>query len=165
VAAVAVERRISRLVEDAAREAGIADDIDWKGRVDLTLSSGDQLVVLEFMRPGLTVDRAHIDRFQRYVDILRARVTANSVLGFRDITGLLVADKLHRRPEDLRAFERMAADGMHCEEWHVLLDQAEAQWKDFLFVLAGRAPDDERVKALTVDTAGETRSAVEFPEV
>jgi hypothetical protein len=21
----------------------------------------------------------------------------------------------------------------HCEEWHVLLDQAEAQWKDFLF--------------------------------
>jgi histidine kinase/DNA gyrase B/HSP90-like ATPase len=148
-----VERRISRLVEDAAREAGITDDIHWNGRVDLTLSSGDQLVVLEFMRPGLTVDRAHIDRFQRYVDILRARVTANSALGFRDITGLLVADKLHRRPEDLRAFERMAADGMHCEEWHVLLDQAEAQWKDFLFVLAGRAPDDDRVKALTAGTA------------
>jgi hypothetical protein len=150
---VQVERRISKLVEDAAREAGITDNIDWKGRVDLTLSSGDQLVVLEFMRPGLTVDRVHIDRFQRYVDILRTRVTPNTALGFRDITGLLVADRLHRRPEDLRAFERMAADGMHCEEWHVLLDQAEAQWKDFLFVLAGRAPEDDRVRALTAGTA------------
>jgi hypothetical protein len=101
------------------------------------------------MRPGLTVDRNHIDRFQRYVDILRARVAVNTALGFRDVTGLLVADKLHRRPEDQKAFERMAADGMHCEEWRVLLDKAEAQWKEFLFVLAQRAPDDGRINALT----------------
>lgn len=144
-----VERRIRHLVEDALKGSGIRDDTDWDGRVDLTLSSGSQLLILEFMRPGLTVDRNHIDRFQQYVDILRARVGANSALGFRDITGLLVADKLHRRPEDQKAFERMAADGMHCEEWRVLLDQAEAQWKEFLFALADRAPDDDRVKALT----------------
>jgi hypothetical protein len=37
-------------------------------------------------------------------------------MGFRDITGLLVADRLYRRPEDLRAFDRMAPDGMHCQE-------------------------------------------------
>ncbi len=144
-----VERRIGNLVEDALKESGIHDDTDWNGRVDLALSSGYQLLILEFMRPGLTVDRNHIDRFQRYVDILRARVGANSALGFRDIRGLLVADKLHRRPEDQKAFERMAADGMHCEEWRVLLDQAEAQWKDFLFALADRAPNDDQVKALT----------------
>ena len=136
-------------MEDARKEAGIHDDIGWDGRVDLTLSSGAQLLVLEFMRPGLTVDRNHMDRFQRYVDILRARVEANSALGFRDITGLLVADKLHRRPEDQKAIERMAGDGMHCEEWRVVLEQAEAQWKDFLFALADRAPEDDRVKALT----------------
>jgi hypothetical protein len=113
-----VERRISRLVEDAAREAGITDDIDWNGRVDLALSSGNQLVVLEFMRPDLTVDRAHIDRFQRYVDILRARVTANTALGFRDITGLLVATGRHKsipadgsRWDALRGVARAAASG------------------------------------------------------
>jgi hypothetical protein len=61
----------------------------------------------------------------------------------------------------------MAADGMHCEEWHVLLHQAEAQWKDFLFVLVGRAPDDDRVKALTGGTAAsdEAVSAVGLPQV
>ncbi len=149
-----VERRIKDLVAEALQESGISDDIDWKGRVDLALSSGSQLLILEFMRPGLTVDRNHIDRFQRYVDILRARIDANTALGFRDITGLLVADNLHRRPEDQKAFERMAADGMLCEEWRVLLDQAEAQWKDFLFVLAERAPEDDRVKALVTSEVG-----------
>ncbi len=102
------------------------------------------------MRPGLTIDRNHIDRFQRYIDILRTRIGANTDLGFRDITGLMVADRLQRNPEDQLAFTRMAAYGMHCSEWGVLLDKAEAQWKDFLFVLAERAPDDDRVRALTV---------------
>src|SRR5262249_37568789 len=110
--------------------------------------SGSQLLILEFMRPGLTVDRIHIDRFQRYADILRARVAANASLGIRNITGLLVADKLHRRPEDQIGLDRRAADGMHCEEWRALLDKAEAHGKDFLFVLAQRAPDDDRIKAL-----------------
>jgi hypothetical protein len=153
-----VERRIGNLVDDALNESGIANDVDWDGRVDLTLSSGAQLLILEFMRPGLTIDRNHIDRFQRCVDILRARVRPSTELGFRDITGLLVADRLHRRPEDQSAFNRMAADGMHCEEWRVLLNQAEAQWRDFLFALADRAPDDERIKALTDDSEGRSAS-------
>lgn len=145
-----IERRIGRLVEDALAESGIKDDIDWNGRVDLALSSGRQLLILEFMRPGLTVDYNHIERFQRYVDILRSRVDVNTTFGFQDITGLLVADKLHRRPEVNKVLERMASDRMYCSEWYVLLDKAEAQWKDFLLALAARAPDDDRVRALTV---------------
>jgi hypothetical protein len=78
---------------------------------------------------------------------------ANTNLGFRDIIGLLVADKLHWRPENQRVLERMARDGMNCEEWRVLLSKAEAQWKDFLFVLAQRAPEDDRIKALTASDA------------
>lgn len=136
-------------MEDALAESGIKNDTDWNGRVDLALSSGTQLLILEFMRPGLTVDRNHIDRFQRYVDILRGRVDANTTLRFQDITGLLVADKLHSRPEVSQVLKRMAFDRMHCSEWRVLLDKAEAQWKEFLFALAARAPDDERVRALT----------------
>ena len=146
-----VERRIGLLVADALQESGIAADIDWHGRVDLTLSSGNQLLVLEFMRPGLTVDRNHINRFQQYIDILRARLGTNTDLGFQMVTGLLVADKLNRRPEDLHAFRRMAADGMRCSEWGILLAGAEAQWKDFLGALAARAPDDERVRSLAAD--------------
>jgi hypothetical protein len=115
------------------------------------------------MRPGLTVDRNHINRFQQYVDILRTRVTANTGLGFREVSGLLVAEKLHRRPEDLRAFERMASDGMHCFEWRVLLDRAEAQWKEFLFALADRAPNDDRLKALACDAPGSAGAGGDGP--
>lgn len=143
-----VERRVDKLVEDALQESGIANDVDWEGRVDLCLAGGRELLVLEFMRPGLQVDRNHIDRFQRYVDILRSRVHANSDLGLEHITGLLVADKLHRRPEDAGAIERMARDGMFCQEWEILLANAASQWSEFLDVLVERSPDDARVKEL-----------------
>ena len=86
-------------MQDALNEAGIIGDVDWNGHVDLALSSVSQLLIIEFMRPGLTVDRNHMDRFQRYVDTLRSRIGANTALGLRDITGLLVADTLHRRPK------------------------------------------------------------------
>lgn len=152
----AVETRIYKLAAEAAAEAGIEKDDDWKGRVDLALSSGDQLMILEFMRPGLAVDRNHIDRFQRYVDILRDRVEANTGLGgtegFRNIRGLLVADKLNAKPEDRHVIQRMAQAGMLCREWPVLLAEAEAQWSEFLNVLAKRSPDDERVNALRSPT-------------
>jgi hypothetical protein len=143
-----VERRIGKLVQDALQTAGIAADIDWEGRVDLTLSSGHELLVLEFMRPGLTVDRNHIDRFQHYIDVLRSRIRANSSLQLTLVTGMLVADNLDRKPENANAIERMKQDGMLCTEWRVLLPEAEAQWNQFLEILVDRAPDDSRVRAL-----------------
>ncbi|UUX96608.1 ATP-binding protein [Aquabacterium sp. J223] len=146
----AVERRIDKLAAQVATEAGVDTDNDWDGRVDLTLSSGDQLLVLEFMRPGLTVDRDHINRFQLYMDTMRARVGANTGLGFRSIRGMLVADKLHIRPQDKGAIDRMAADGMVCREWEVLLGEAEAKWSEFLDALAARSPDDARVRSLAL---------------
>ena len=165
----AVETRIGKLAAEAAAESGIEKDDDWKGRVDLALSSGDQLMVLEFMRPGLAIDRNHIDRFQRYVDILRDRVEANTGLGgtsgFRSIRGLLVADKLNAKSEDRHVIQRMAQAGMLCREWSVLLSEAEAQWSEFLDVLAKRSPDDERVRALRPpDTSTDADSPASIDE-
>lgn len=145
----AIERRIDKLAAEVATEAGVDTDDDWNGRVDLALSSGDQLLILEFMRPGLTVDRDHINRFQLYMDTLRARIGPNTGLGFRSVLGVLVADKLHVRPQDRGAVDRMANDGMVCREWSVLLGEAEAKWSDFLDILRARSPDDARTQALT----------------
>jgi hypothetical protein len=144
----AIERRIDKLAAEVATEAGVDTDHDWDGRVDLALSSGDQLLILEFMRPGLTVDRDHINRFQLYMDTLRARIGANTGLGFRSVLGVLVADRLHVRPQDRGAIERMAKDGMVCREWSVLLGEAENKWSDFLNILTTRSPDDARTQAL-----------------
>ena len=154
-----VERRIGKLVDDALGESGIATDPDWAGRVDLTLSSNQELLVLEFMRPGLPIDRDHMERFQRYVDILESSVQANSSLGLTKITGLLVADKLTRKPQNRNLIARMAAAGMLCEEWSVLLAKAAAQWKDFLGILFDRSPDDIRMRSLRTTDAGDASDA------
>jgi hypothetical protein len=143
-----IERRIDKLVEDALGESGIATDPDWAGRVDLTLSSNEELLVLEFMRPSVSIDRDHMERFQRYVDILESSVQANSGLGLKKITGLLVADNLNRKPQNRNLIGRMAGSGMLCEEWSVLFRTAAAQWEDFLGILVERSPDDMRMRSL-----------------
>lgn len=144
-----VETSVRHLVEEAAAEAKLDDD-DEAGnkRVDLVLSSGRQLLVVEFMRPGLTVDREHVDRYQEYVDVLRSKIVSNTDHDFEIVSGLLVADRLNRRAGMEGVLNRLARDDMNAIEWKGLLGQAGAQWKEFLSVLVARAPEDERLAGL-----------------
>ena len=144
-----IERSVNTILAEAATEAQLdADDDDANKRIDLALASGRQLLVVEFMRPGLTADRDHLNRYQLYVDILRSRITANTQLGFETISGLLVADELGRKPGMELALNRLASDGMPAIEWQGLLATARAQWEDFLDVLVERAPEDDRLAGL-----------------
>lgn len=144
-----VETSVRHLVEEAAAEAKLdADDEAGNKRVDLVLSSGRQLLVVEFMRPGLTVDREHVDRYQEYVDILRSKIVSNTDHDFEIVSGLLVADRLNRRAGMEGVLKRLAGDDMKAIEWKGLLGQAGAQWKEFLSVLVARAPEDERLARL-----------------
>ena len=144
-----VETSVRHLVEEAAAEAKLdADDEAGKKRVDLVLASGRQLLVVEFMRPGLTVDREHVDRYQEYVDILRSKIVSNTDHDFEIVSGLLVADRLNRRAGMEGVLNRLALDDMKAIEWKGLLGQAGAQWREFLSVLVARAPEDERLASL-----------------
>ena len=147
-----VETSVRNLVEEAAADAKL-DAYDEAGnkRVDLVLSSDRQLLVVEFMRPGLTVDREHVDRYQLYVDILRSKITSNTDHDFEIVSGLLVADRLNRRAGMEGVLKRLAADDMKAIEWKGLLGQAGMQWKEFLDVLVARAPEDERLAGLRED--------------
>lgn len=147
----AVERGVATLVQRAARESGIASDDNFRGRVDLVLSSGEHLLILEFMRPGLTVNLDHINRFDDYVRIMRADVAANTGWRFNKITGYLVADNLRRRANVLSRLESLSRDDMFALDWHTLLEEAAAQWQEFLDILADRDPQDERLQALLVE--------------
>ena len=142
------ETSVNTLVREAAAEAGMDRDEDWRQRVDLVLSSGNQLLVVEFMRPGLTVDRDHINRYQNYIDILRERISANTGLEFRGVEGLLVADKLNRPTGMSGILERLDAADMKALEWSTLLERASQGWDEFLDILVSRAPDDDRLKKL-----------------
>ena len=143
------ETSVKNLVEAAANEAGLNSDDEWKKRVDLVMSSGRQLLIVEFMRPGLTVDRDHVNRYQEYIDILRSSIQANTELDFNTVSGLLVADNLDRKRGMNLTLRRLEEADMKALEWKGLLLRAAAQWEEFLDILVSRAPDDDRLSTLT----------------
>lgn len=143
-----IETSVRKLVADAAKEARLDSDKRWNKRVDLVMSSGRQLLVVEFMRPGLTVDWDHLARYQRYINILRSSIDSNTELGFNSVSGLLVADKLDHRRGMKETLLQLAESDMKALEWRRLLERAEAQWGEFLQVLIERAPEDDRLADL-----------------
>ena len=144
----AVEKSVQGLLDRALSESGIADDIEFKGRVDLALASGDHLLILEFMRPGLSLDWNHINRFERYVLLIRNKLKANTGGQFKRATGYIVADKLESRADLEDKVLALEDHQMYALDWPTLFAKAIAQWQDFLQILAGRDPQDERLQVL-----------------
>ena len=142
------ETSAKNLIDSCAKESGIHNDESWNGRIDLVLVSGQHLLVIEFMRPGLSVDRDHINRYQVYIDVLRQKVEANTGLGYKQVSGLLVADRLDMRMGMALRLKSLANEDMKALEWKTLLDRARSQWEEFLEILVERAPNDERLASL-----------------
>ena len=149
----AVEKGVQRLIDCALSESGIAVVDDFKGRVDLALSSGEHLLVLEFMRPGLKLDWDHVDRFERYVRLVRSNLRANTGGRFKRATGYIVADQLQSRAELVDKIQALDNEDMFALDWPTLFGNAIAQWQEFLVILAGRDPEDERLQVLIADQA------------
>ena len=144
----AVERSLKTIIDQACADSGIAVQEDFKGRVDLTLTSGNQVLVLEFMRPGLTIDDDHLTRFMRYVNILSERLAVNSGAELQQVTGYIIADRLGNRPGMTTTIQQMRSNRMFALDWASLLAQAQRQWTEFLNILASRDPEDERLQSL-----------------
>lgn len=140
----AVEKRLTGIC-DGASKAALTDEA-FKGRVDLVLSSGKQLLLLEFMRPSLKIDWDHLDRFNRYLNIIQENIEASTALGFDHITGYLVADELLKPAGMAQAIKSMKDKDRYAMSWNDLIAQAKHQWKEFLEHIKLRAPDDARVK-------------------
>ena len=139
------ETRVSHIVESAARSASLDRD-DYRGRVDLVLSSGESLLVLEFVRPGLLLDRDHLDRCARYVDHIRASIRANTGLRVKKVVGLIVADRLSRDDSLGEGIRRLESDGVRVTDWRSMLAAAAARHEEHLRILGERAPGDERLR-------------------
>ena len=142
-----VESSVKGLVKSAAESAELTGE-KWKGRVDLVLGSGYHLLILEFMRPGLKIDWDHIQRFERYVRIVRTNLAANTGGRFQEATGYVVADALEKDATVRNKIEALRKEGMYALDWPTLLNQAMARWGEFLETLATRAPRDKRLMSL-----------------
>ncbi|MFD8282628.1 ATP-binding protein [Streptomyces solisilvae] len=139
-----VEKSVKLLVDEVAKEAY---GEYWDARMDLVLSSGNQLLVVEFMRPGLKVDWDHLNRYERYVYKLQ-HATLAKYSEFRSVSGLLVADKIEKATDVLAKIDDMRPRDMDATDWAGLLGRAKKQWEDYFDILFSRAPEDSRMQSL-----------------
>jgi hypothetical protein len=133
------------------KAAGLDDPEKWPKRIDLALSAGKTLLIVEFMRPGVTVDFDHLSRWENYVLTVRSEVEANNALGFDFVHGLLVADNLAKKPPVIAKLKKLASDGMKATDWSNLLAMAVSEWREYFGMLVGRGEEDERLRKLADD--------------
>ena len=150
----AVERSLKTIIDQASKDSRMATHEDFKDRVDLTLASGNQLLVMEFMRPGLTIDDDHLSRFMTYVNAISERLSVNSGAEFRHVTGYIIADRISKRPGVSTTIKQLQNSGMFALDWDSLLAKAQRQWTEFLKILADRDPDDQRLQSLLAFSDG-----------
>lgn len=144
------ETRATSVIESAKAVSG---DIitpeqqgdDYNGRVDLVISNEDTLVLVEFMRPGLTMDWDHINRFERYMLILREKIGVETTLGFKKVEGYIVADNIESRSEVRSKVQSMTKEGMYASSWGTLVQVSVDEWKFYLESLVSRRDDDQRL--------------------
>lgn len=144
----AVETSLKKTLEKWAAEVEKDLGKDKNKRIDLALSSGDHLLVVEFMQPGLPLDRDHIQRFETYIHTIEASLNANTGGRFNRVSGYIIADKIDKKPANNIKIKAMAKNEMYAMDWNTLLNEAFANWHDFLGVLSERVPDDVRMKRL-----------------
>lgn len=156
----AIERNVQHIAKEAAKESDIEHDPDFKGRVDLVLSSGEHLLVLEFMRPGLKIDKDHINRFEEYVNTFRVYLESATGGPFNRVSGYLVADDFLKRSATLnKKLKTLQEQEMYTLTWEDLLSDAKRQWREFLEHLSTRAPGDQRMQELLSTSSPETKDA------
>lgn len=140
------ETSLKHVFDEATAAAHLTDEQKGK-RIDLALRSGEHLLVVEFMRPGVIIDWDHLQRAELYVRAFRSIINANTALGIKRVTGLIVADKLDRKAVLIDKISSLAKEDILVYDWESLLADASAKWKDFLGVLVEREPDDSRLQS------------------
>ena len=135
------KRPVRWILDEAAEEAGLAEsDEHERKRIDLALRSGDQLLIVEFMRPGLTADWDHLSRCRMYVNLVRDKLADNTQIGIDSerVTGLIVADKFSKKPAVKKEIPELRKSDIFTFEWEALLEESRSRWREFLDILKER---------------------------
>lgn len=148
-----VETSLKKMIDEEAKNRFSEEMLEK--RVDLVLGSGDQLLVMEFMRPGLKLDGDHLGRFDLYVSALRRNVEANTGGQYRRVIGYIVADELVKDSAVADKIAEMATHEKFALDWTTLLSKASRHWGEFFDALVERAPDDPRIKKLRDEVPAE----------
>lgn len=142
------ERSVENLIKDIGMKV-FNNESRYKGRVDLALSAGEDLLLVEFMRPSLELDYDHLDRINRYVIEIRDALKARTGEKIRTMThAYVVADKRVDSGAMNKRIEQLEDDNIMVLTWDGLIANALSQWGDTLALLKSHHPDDKRISCL-----------------
>ena len=120
----------------------------YDGRVDLILRNGDELLIIEFMRPGLEINWEHVDRCRKYVLTIQSSLSVSE--SFNKISALIIADipqniklPLANNLDDVRK-----SNNIRIHSWDQIITRAVDKWRDYLEILVGRTNNDPRLEDL-----------------
>jgi hypothetical protein len=142
------EKSVSNLLKALGAEH-LDNSPAFKGRVDLALAAGTDLLLVEFIRPGLEIDIDHVQRILLYVTDIRNRLKADTGNSIQTLnTSYLIADK--RKDSQLlnSLIENLRENGILVMTWDTLIEEALKQWRDQLDLLKQRNPQDKRIQDL-----------------
>lgn len=141
------ERSLAKLIEDVGED--ILKEEIYNGRIDLALSSGNQLLLIEFMRPGLEIDHDHISRINLYVTELRIRIEKMTGATINRLENAYIIAESNKTNElTARKILEEKKHGILFLTWDALIDEAIRQWSEYLDLLKERFPKEERIQIL-----------------
>lgn len=142
------ERGVLGLISDLGKKN--LDGLDaFHGRVDLALCAGSNLLIIEFMRPGLTLDRDHLDRIAWYFTDIKNALESETGNPINTVEkAYVIADNVAVNPSIRSRVDRFVSENILVMTWKTLINQAIAQWEEHLQLLKERYPDDLRIQNL-----------------
>ena len=140
------ERSLKKTIEDIG--ANTFKDSVYDGRVDLILRNGDELLIIEFMRPGLEINWEHVDRCRKYVLTIKSSLSVSE--SFNKISALIIADMPQEIPLPLATnLENVRkSNNIRIHSWDQIITRAVNKWRDYLEILAVRTDNDPRLEEL-----------------
>ncbi|MDR1903936.1 MAG: ATP-binding protein [Treponema sp.] len=143
------EISVKHIIDEIGKNELDKDDV-FKGRIDLALSAGPDLLLLEFMRPGLEIDQDHLNRIEYYVDGVRQGIEQSTGKTIRSLTcAYIIADKCKKNSTVNRKISRMVKEySIYVLSWNDLIAEAIKQWEEQLDILKQNNRADPRIQAL-----------------
>jgi len=115
----------------------------------LALASGPTLLLVEFIRPGIEIDKDHLDRINYYIISIRNSLDKETGGTIKNLeNAYLIADSEKDNELIHIRIKQLEDDGILVMTWNTLIEEALKQWEDYLDLLKLRNPDDKRLQSL-----------------